>query len=140
MPVVLATLCVAAYDNTLHVPFIFDDIQSITRNPAIRRLWPLSDVTASDLPMLSGRPLISLSLAVNYAFGGYNVVGYHLFNLLVHFLNAMLVFGIVRRTLTSTPSPDPNAQPDSVGRLCRGGSVDAASLGHRKCHVRAAAD
>lgn len=107
MPVVLATMCVVAYHNTLHVPFIFDDLPAITRNPAIRRLWPLSEVTASDLPMLSARPLISLSIAVNYALGGYDVVGYHLFNLVIHFLNAMLVFAVVRRALAGTPSPDP---------------------------------
>ncbi|MGA2138995.1 MAG: tetratricopeptide repeat protein [Verrucomicrobiia bacterium] len=106
MPVVLATLCVVAYHNTFHVPFIYDDHLGITLNPAIRRLWPLSHVIASDLPMLSGRPLISLSLAVNYAFGGYDVTGYHLFNLIVHFLNVMLVFAVVRRTVAGTPSPD----------------------------------
>jgi tetratricopeptide (TPR) repeat protein len=108
MPVVLATMCVVAYHNTLHVPFIFDDLPGITRNPAIRRLWPLSEVTASELPMLSARPLISLSIAVNYALGGYEVAGYHLFNLVVHFLNAMLVFAVVRRALAGTPSPDPS--------------------------------
>jgi len=106
MPVVLALLCVAAYRNTFHVPFIYDDLPSIVENPAIRRLWPLSGVIASDLTTLVGRPLISLSLAVNYAIGGYNVTGYHLFNLFVHFLNALLVFGIVRRALGGTPSPE----------------------------------
>jgi len=48
MPVVLALLCAAAYRNTFHVPFLFDDIPAITQNPAIRRLWPLSQVIASD--------------------------------------------------------------------------------------------
>lgn len=106
MPVVLALLCAAAYRNTFHVPFLFDDLPSITQNPAIRRLWPLSEVIASDLPMLVGRPLISLSLAVNYAVGGYDPLGWHLFNLIVHFLNALLVFGVVRRALRSTPSAE----------------------------------
>jgi tetratricopeptide (TPR) repeat protein len=112
MPVVLALLCAAAYHNTFHVPFIFDDLPSIVENPAIRRLWPLSGVIASDLTMLVGRPLISLSLAVNYAFGGYNVTGYHLFNLIVHFLNALLVFGIVRRALGGPPVAE-----DDPGRV-----------------------
>jgi tetratricopeptide (TPR) repeat protein len=106
MPAVLALLCAAAYRNTFHVPFLFDDHPSIIENPAIRRLWPLSEVIASDLPMLVGRPLISLSLAVNYAVGGYNVVGWHLFNLMVHFLNVLLVFGVVQRGLGGTPSTE----------------------------------
>ena len=104
MPVVLALLCAAAYRNTFHVPFLFDDLTAITRNPAIRRLWPLSQVIASDLPTLVGRPLVSLSLALNYALGGYHVAGWHLFNLLVHFLNTLLVFGLVRRVLRDAPA------------------------------------
>src|ERR1017187_6497435 len=104
MPVVVALLCAATYRNTFHVPFLFDDLPTITQNPATRRLWPLSEVIASDIPALVGRPLISLSLAVNYAVGGYDVVGWHLFKLMVHFLNALLVFGGGRRTLGSTPS------------------------------------
>src|SRR5260221_5863199 len=103
MPVVMALLCVAAYRNTFHVPFLFDDLPAILQNPAIRRLWPLSGVIASDLPMLVGRPLISLSLALNYAVGGYDVVGWHLFNLVVHFLNTLLGFWIVRCALPNTP-------------------------------------
>ncbi len=110
MPVVLGLLCAAAYRNTLHVPFLFDDLPVITQNPAIRRLWPLSGVIASDIPALVGRPLVSLSLAVNYALGGYDVAGWHLFNLAIHFLNALLVFGIVRRALRglSSPNDDPS--------------------------------
>jgi tetratricopeptide (TPR) repeat protein len=104
MPVVLATLCAAAYANTLHAPFIFDDFFTIVNNPSVRRLWPLSDVTAATFPALWGRPLLGLSLKINYALGGYNVVGYHLFNLLVHLLNAMLAFGILRRTLGKFPN------------------------------------
>jgi hypothetical protein len=61
------------------------------------------DVNATTFPALWGRPLLGLSLKINYALGGYNVVGYHLFNLLVHILNAMLAFGILRRTLVNLP-------------------------------------
>ncbi len=103
MPVVLATLCAAAYANTFRVPFIFDDFFTIVNNPSIRRLWPLSDVTATTFPALWGRPLLGLTLKINYALGGYSVVGYHLFNLVVHLLNAMLAFGVLRRTLVNFP-------------------------------------
>jgi Tfp pilus assembly protein PilF len=48
---------------------------------------------------LSGRPILSLSLALNYALGGYKVFGYHVFNLAVHILAALTLYGIVRRTL-----------------------------------------
>jgi tetratricopeptide (TPR) repeat protein len=107
MPVVLATLCAAAYANTLHAPFIFDDFFTIVDNPSVRRLWPLSDVTATTFAALWGRPLLGLTLKINYALGGYNVLGYHLFNLLVHLLNAMLAFGVLRRTLVNFSTANP---------------------------------
>ena len=47
----------------------------------------------------AGRPLVNLSFAINYAFGGLDVRGYHLVNLALHLLCGLLVFGIVRRTL-----------------------------------------
>jgi tetratricopeptide (TPR) repeat protein len=112
IPLVLATLCAAAYSNTLHAPFIFDDIVSIVRNSAIRRLWPLLDAMLASFPGLLGRPLVSLSLAVNYACGGYNVTGYHLFNLTLHILNALLVFGVARHALVNVRTPD--ARPDET--------------------------
>jgi protein O-mannosyl-transferase len=106
IPLSLATLCAAAYSNTLHAPFIFDDILSIVRNPAIRRLWPLLDAMLATFPGLLGRPLVSLSLAINYAWGGYNVTGYHLFNLTLHILNALLIFGVARHALVNVRTAD----------------------------------
>jgi len=94
---VLAAL--AAYHNSFSGPFVFDDLASITDNPTIRHLgsaWsPPVDSTAG------GRPLLNLTFAINYALGGLNVWGYHVFNLLVHTLAGLTLFGIVRRTLAS---------------------------------------
>jgi tetratricopeptide (TPR) repeat protein len=65
----------------------------------------------------SSRPLVNFSLAMNFVVGRYlgerhewasigpngmpDKEGFHLFNLIVHLLAALLVFGLVRRTLTS---------------------------------------
>jgi protein O-mannosyl-transferase len=47
-----------------------------------------------------GRPVVNLSLALNYALGGSNVWGYHALNLAIHIILAGLtLFGVVRRTL-----------------------------------------
>ena len=46
-----------------------------------------------------GRPVLNLSLAINYALGGLNVEGYHVVNLAIHILAALALFGLVRRTL-----------------------------------------
>jgi hypothetical protein len=91
-----------AYHNSFRGPFVFDDIPAITWNTSIRTLWPPSTVfSAPPRNAATGRPIVNLSLAFNYALGGYNVVSYHVFNLGIHILSALLLFGIIRRTLRS---------------------------------------
>ncbi|HEX3728886.1 MAG TPA: tetratricopeptide repeat protein [Opitutaceae bacterium] len=97
--IVLVTIL--AYANTLSAPFIFDDVPAIANNPTIRRLGDLGRVlspSATDGSSVSGRPVVNLSLALNYAAGGMAVRGYHLANLAIHLGAALLLFGIVRRT------------------------------------------
>jgi tetratricopeptide (TPR) repeat protein len=43
--------------------------------------------------------MVNLSLAVNYAVGGLNVRSYHVFNLTIHVLAGLTLFGLMRRTL-----------------------------------------
>ena len=90
-----------AYANSLHGPFVFDDESSITTNSTIRKLWPLVEPLSPPLTNVTaqGRPILNLSLAVNYALGGVAVEGYHAVNLLIHALAGMVLFGVVRRTL-----------------------------------------
>lgn len=98
-PALLILAALAAYHNSFHGPFIFDDIRSIPENPRIRRLWPLSEVVSAPPGLtLGGRPVVSVTLALNYALGGLDVRGYHAFNLGVHLLSTLLLYGIVRRT------------------------------------------
>jgi protein O-mannosyl-transferase len=97
--IVLATIVV--YSNSFTGPLILDDLDSISDNPTIRRLWPIGPVLSPppNGETVSGRPLLNLSLAINYAVGGTAVRGYHATNLAIHVLAALLLFGIVRRTL-----------------------------------------
>lgn len=99
----LATLVGAglvAFGNSLWGAFIFDDQTAILANPHIRTLWPpIVPLTSPNDTALAGRPLVSLSLAVNYHAGGFNPFGYHVFNLAVHLACGLLVFGVVRETL-----------------------------------------
>ena len=105
-PVSLVLLGVAAYFNSLHAPLVFDDVPAIVTNPSIRHLWPPAAVLWPSVDgglTVGGRPLVNLSLAFNHALGGERVWGYHLFNLFVHLTAALLLFGIVRRTLLRPP-------------------------------------
>jgi tetratricopeptide (TPR) repeat protein len=89
-----------AYANSFHGPFIFDDDPSIVENKSIRHLGSPQVLAApSDAVTTTGRPVVNLSLAVNYAIGELNVEGYHAVNLAIHILAALTLFGLMRRTL-----------------------------------------
>ena len=99
-PALLTALAAAAWANSLSAPFIFDDRPAILGNPHIRQLWPLSRaLSAPPRSILGGRPVPGLTLAINYALGELDVRGYHAFNLALHVLSALILLGIVRRTL-----------------------------------------
>jgi tetratricopeptide (TPR) repeat protein len=90
----------AAYANSFHGPFIFDDVPSIVNNRTVRHLGSWQVLAAPpDAVTTTGRPLVNLSLAINYAVGGLAVEGYHVANLVLHILAALALFGLVRRTL-----------------------------------------
>ncbi|HXA14671.1 MAG TPA: hypothetical protein VNW23_06045, partial [Opitutaceae bacterium] len=91
----------AAYHNSFSGPFVFDDLGSIPDNPTIRHFRPVWPVLSPSTPGVgvSGRPLLNLSFALNYAISGLNVWSYHALNLAVHILGGLVLFGVVRRTL-----------------------------------------
>jgi protein O-mannosyl-transferase len=127
----MLALCAAgvcAYSTSFAGVFVYDDDLSIVENPHIKTLWPLTQaMSAPPEATVSGRPVASLTLALNYAAASAeardvmapddpaalasgtpaavaarfysNVWGYHLFNLAVHLAAALTLFGIVRRTL-----------------------------------------
>jgi protein O-mannosyl-transferase len=99
--IAIVIVCALAYANTLNVPFIFDDSTVIHENPTIKQLWPPWQALSpphTGAPV-DGRPILNLSFAVNYATGALSPRGYHLVNLTIHILAALLLFGVVRRTL-----------------------------------------
>ena len=91
-----------AYANTFSVPFFYDDNGSIVDNPTLRHFWSWWNVFTPNLAdgqTVGGRPLLNLSLALDYAVHGKSLWGYHAVNLLIHVLAALTLFGLVRRTL-----------------------------------------
>src|SRR5437867_4160062 len=97
----LVGLAIAVFARSLSLPFVFDDDLTIVRNPAIRDLRDA--VSPSSGTILAVRPIAQLSLALNFRVGGLDVRGYHAFNLAVHVLAGLGLFGLVRRTLMSPP-------------------------------------
>ncbi|MBI5845090.1 MAG: tetratricopeptide repeat protein [Deltaproteobacteria bacterium] len=100
--ILLAGLTAAVYSNTLSAPFIFDDIGNIVQNPGIRGpLLSKNSVIPHPLSGITRRPVAHFTLALNYAAGGLDPSGYHLFNIGVHIIAALFLFGIIRRSLLS---------------------------------------
>lgn len=98
----VVAVVIAVYADSLRGPFVFLDVPAIVDNPTLRHLWPLSTVLhppdAGGLTV-GGRPIVNLSLALNFAAGGLQVIGYHLANLAIHAACALLLLGIARRSL-----------------------------------------
>jgi tetratricopeptide (TPR) repeat protein len=99
--VAIVILCVAAYWNSFHASFLLDDKLGIVDNPTIRSLVSRRVLTPPAGTTVQGRPLANLSLAVNYKLAGQggSTAGYHLANLAIHILAALVLMGVVRRTL-----------------------------------------
>ena len=87
----------AVYWNTLPAPFTFDDDHAIVINEQIRHVSTSLSPTETGSP-LAGRPLVSLTFAINYALDGLNVRGYRLVNIAIHVLCALLLFAAAART------------------------------------------
>lgn len=100
--IVLAAL--AAYGNSFNSPFLLDDYIWIVDNPSIRHLSPIRELLfPAGAARVGGRPVVSLTLALNYALGGTDVRGYHAANVALHILAALTLLGVVRRTLVLPP-------------------------------------
>lgn len=98
LPAILLILLagVIVYANTFHVPFILDD--HIFIDSKILRNLNNFFSNFSGYHLNPARYIAILSLALNYHFGGHNVVGYHVVNLAIHLLTALLVYGLLRLT------------------------------------------
>jgi hypothetical protein len=100
----LATL--VCYGHTLHVPFYLDDFSSIVENPVVQNwggwkgLWDYAPL----------RIVGYVSFAVNHHFGQFQVVGYHVVNIVIHFLAGCAVLALAKG-LMSAPAMRPLSSP-----------------------------
>src|SRR5574337_732285 len=84
--------------------FFGDDYNFIINNLYIRSLrnipsffTTLAAGSSYRGTQVSYRPITTATFALNYYLGGFDPLGYHIFNLLVHLFNIVMVFLIVRR-------------------------------------------
>ena len=93
-----------AYAPSFAGAFVFDDGLSIVNNPHVRSLWPVTfAMTAPPEAPTSGRPITALSFAVSHALASdpRSAWSFHAGNFAIHLGAALLLFGVVRRTLLS---------------------------------------
>lgn len=94
----LVLLGAIAFANSLGGAFIIDDFVALVDNPDIRNPWSMSLLRSSwGESALLGRPLVTLTFAINFAFDGLNVRGYHVGNIVAHVLCALALFGVILR-------------------------------------------
>ena len=86
------------YSNSFDGQFQFDDAANITKQPIIKDLNNFSDL---DLwTNINFRPLSMFTFALNYNLNGFDVTGYHIFNLIIHILCGFLVFLLMKKILS----------------------------------------
>lgn len=90
------------YSNTLHAPFRLDSGNYITGNQSLlenvakifdaREVFTTSSVSDTFKTGIITRRVSFLSFALNYWLHGFDVLGYHLLNILIHLFNAVQVY------------------------------------------------
>lgn len=98
---ILACLCFLVYSNTFTASWQFDDYPNILFNPAIHvdQAGAESFFEALFVPFGTNgrlrRPISNLTFALNWYFGGDDVIGYHLVNLIIHTFTGFILFSTI---------------------------------------------
>lgn len=101
-----------AYLPSFGGQWLFDDYLQIVRNGRIREIWHLSEF------LKDTRPVVDFTFAANFAVHDLWIPGYHAVNLLIHLSSAMVLYGLVRRTLLSPAvSPEYGRAAQSIAML-----------------------
>ena len=94
----LSIVVILLYTDTLTTPFIFDDLSNIKNNPHIR----IPSLSLENLAWAgfhspeTRRPVANISFALNYYFNGYNIVGYHVVNILIHIACGFILYFLAK--------------------------------------------
>jgi hypothetical protein len=109
-PLLLLALVSAVFWPGLGGGFIFDDHSNVQTNPRIQieqlDLESIGKAARAYEPGAYGRPVATISLALDYYVHGKEPWGYKLTNLLIHLLNTVLAW-LLARSLLSLPRTNP---------------------------------
>lgn len=108
--IVVAIVSFAVYANSLNNQFVFDDDSVVLGDPTIMSLSNLPKFFTGDMGFhkVIGayyRPAVSSTYAIDYALWKFNPFGFHLTNILIHVINSLLFFLLLRLMFKRTVSP-----------------------------------
>jgi Flp pilus assembly protein TadD len=87
------------YANTIGVPFLFDDRPNISANPIVKDISFFTDTgraaSFERYDALRSRYVGYLTFFLNFRADGLDVRGYHMVNVLIHIISALLVYALV---------------------------------------------
>ena len=90
-------LVLVAYQQAWHIGYIWDDNFHVTENPTLRDLHGLWRIWSEVAATPQYYPLVHTSFWLEYHLWGLNPVGYHLVNVFLHALAAVLLWRVLVR-------------------------------------------
>ena len=102
---VIILISLLSYFNIFENSFHFDDFGYIVNNEGLKEYFrhpttfkPVDPIVFT-LLNLENRSVVMDSFFLNYSVGGFNVFGFHIFNISVHILTCLLIFVLLKETL-----------------------------------------
>lgn len=113
--ILIIIIGLSVYFNSLFNGFVWDDEAQIQENSVIQNLNNIRLIFSGATfttggGALSGwffRPLLTFTFMLNFLFFGASPLGYHLFQVIFHILNAVLIFKILNRLGEGVGKPIP---------------------------------
>lgn len=118
----LMILCTLLYASSLNGSFVYDDLETIVNNHYVKDLKYIPDYfdprhtemwSAHQAQRQLYRPILLTSFAFNYYLSRLDPFSYHLINLILHFINTLLVYKIVQ-DIVRLLGPFQNSKPPNL--------------------------
>lgn len=107
--IILALVSFAVYANSLNNEFVFDDESVVQGDPSIMDISNIPKFFTGEMGFhkVIGayyRPVVSASYTIDYAIWKFNPWGFHFTNVLMHVINSLLFFALLRLMFASSQS------------------------------------
>ena len=103
IPILVSSFSLLLYLNATYGKFVYDDFKIIVENCFIKEWKYFPKIFTKDYFTISGemsyRPIVTISYFVDYAIWRLNPFGFHLTNVILHTLNAVLFYLLLNAVL-----------------------------------------